>query len=87
MIDLLVVLFAVDIFNVAYNSYDESDIFDFKYCIVMLHDRLFIRRFTALILRSNNIDIVIDEKCVLCSNEIFASHIICLLYTSDAADE
>jgi len=41
----------------------------------MSHDRLFIGRFTALILRSNNIGIVIDEKSVLCSNEIFATHI------------
>ena len=70
------VLCAVDIFCVAYNSYDESDIFDFKYCIVMSRDRLSIGRFTALILRSNNIDIVIDQKSVLCSNEIIAKHII-----------
>ena len=41
----------------------------------MYCDHLFIGGFTALILRSNNIDIVIDEKSVLCSNEIFATHI------------
>jgi len=75
LIDLWVVLCAVDILCVAYNSYDESDIFDFKYCIVMSHDRLFIGRFTTLILRGHNIDIVIGQKSVLCSNEIFATHI------------
>ena len=41
----------------------------------MSHDRLFIGQFTGLMLRSNNIDIVIDEKSVLCSKEIFATHI------------
>jgi len=66
--------FVRSIFFALHNSYDESDIFDFKYCIVMSRDRLFIGRFTRLILRSHNIDII-SQKYVLCSNEIFATHI------------
>jgi len=62
------------IFFASHNSYDESDIFDFKYCIVMSRDRLLIGRFTRQILRSHNIDII-SQKSVLCSNKIFATHI------------